>query len=554
MSIILMQIVGIIIPLIGVVVLMQKKAQTAISLRLILANFSCIVMNCGYLMFAISHEDSAARMAIKFEYAGMVLFYYCFLLFLLAYMHMKASLVPMIVWGVVEAITIGIFWIDSMRSKYFADYTFPRAGDATEAINKVQIAPESLYYLQYGMLALIMVLVFFVAIWYVFHAKLHAELISVLRLAVAQLIITGALLYQMIWHPDVEVVPIASSAAMLFVVISMMTDNFLGITEQGRAWVFDQMGDAYVIVDRLYGFLDCNQPARRLFPMLKIIKNGQGVPQDIISFFAHKGEEHEVRVIRGKVYEAMYTEIRQKSSVAGYALLLNDITTLYNYNERLRCEVEAKTQHIREVQESIITGLANVVDSRDANTGEHILRTSQVVSIFKDKLVQVDDGHKYPEEFLERVVRAAPMHDLGKISIDDRILRKAGRFTDEEYAEIKRHPAEGAKVLRNVLQKVDDYDFVKIAINVAHYHHERWDGKGYPEGLCKTEIPLEARIMALADVFDALVSKRCYKEAYSFERAFSIIEDSLKTQFDPELGKLFLECRPQLERLYDEMY
>lgn len=552
MTIILMQIVGIIIPLVGVVVLMQKKNQSAISLRLILANFSCIVMNCGYLMFAIASEDSAARMAIKFEYAGMVLFYFCFLLFLLAYMHMKASLVPMIVWGIVEAATIVIFWLDSFRSKYFAEYTFPT--DERFSIFRVQVDPHTLYYLQYGMLALIMVLVFFSAVWYVFHAKLRAELVSVLRLAIAQLIITAALVFQMLMQPDVEIVPIASSAAMLFVVISMLTDNFLGITEQGRAWVFDQMGDAYIIVDRLYGFLDCNQPARRLFPMLKIIKNGQGVPQDIISFFSHKGEEHEVRMIRGKYYEAMFTEIRQKSSVAGYALLLNDITTLYNYNERLRCEVEAKTQHIREVQESIITGLANVVDSRDTNTGEHILRTSQVISIFKEKLRQQEDVLGYSEDFLERLVRAAPMHDLGKIAIDDRILRKAGKFTDEEYAEIKRHPAEGAKVLRNVLSKVDDYDFVKIAVNVAHYHHERWDGKGYPEGLRGNEIPPEARIMALADVFDALVSKRCYKDAFSYDRAFSIIQDNLGTQFDPVLGPLFLECRPQLERLYNEMY
>ncbi|MBR5372387.1 MAG: HD domain-containing protein [Oscillospiraceae bacterium] len=552
MLIVIIQIIGILIPLFGVVTLMRKKSQSTLSLRLILANMGCLVMNCGYLMFIIAQDDSGARMAIKFEYAGTVLFYLCFLFFLFAYMHIKPAIFPLLLWGIVETATIAIFWFDDFRDRYFGDFAI--STEPTFNIFTAQVSPHFLYYLQYGLLAVIMILFFFKTIIYIFGVKLKAEKVSMVRLAISQVIITGALIFQVIKKPQIDILPFACSAAMLFVVISLMTDNFFGITEQGRAWVFDKMGDAYIIVDRLYGFLDANQPAKRLFPMLKIIKNGQGVPQDIISFFHHKGEENEVRLIRGKHYEAMFTEIRQKNTVSGYALLLNDITTLYNYNERLKHEVELKTEHIREVQNSIITGLANVVDSRDENTGEHIVRTSQVIEIFKEKLIAQHEYLGLSEEFLARVARAAPMHDLGKIAVDDRILRKAGRFTDEEYAEIKRHPAEGAKVLRKVLEKVDDTEFVNIAINVAHYHHERWDGKGYPDGLAREDIPVEARIMALADVFDALVSKRCYKDAFSFDRAFSIIEDNLETQFDPVLGRLFLECRPKLEDFYIRNY
>ena len=143
------------------------------------------------------------------------------------------------------------------------------------------------------------------------------------------------------------------------------------------------------------------------------------------------------------------------------------------------------------------------------------------------------------------------MHDLGKIAIDDAVLRKPGKYTDAEYAEMKRHPAEGAKIVENILNGVEDESFVQIAKNIALYHHEKWNGKGYPTGLSGTDIPIEARIMALADVFDALVSKRCYKEAFSYDRAFAIIEESLGEHFDPELGAVFLSCRPQLEALYD---
>ena len=115
---------------------------------------------------------------------------------------------------------------------------------------------------------------------------------------------------------------------------------------------------------------------------------------------------------------------------------------------------------------------------------------------------------------------------------------------------MKAHSAEGARIVENVLSSVEDLEFKKIAINVAHYHHEKWNGQGYPEKISRTDIPLEARIMALADVFDALVSKRCYKDNFSFDKAFQIIEEDLGTHFDPALGLEFIKCRSELEKLY----
>lgn len=149
------------------------------------------------------------------------------------------------------------------------------------------------------------------------------------------------------------------------------------------------------------------------------------------------------------------------------------------------------------------------------------------------------------------MIKAAPMHDLGKIAVDDAILRKPGKFTDEEYEIMKSHSAEGARIVESVLAQSDDEEFKRIAINVAHYHHEKWNGTGYPEKISGEDIPFEARIMALADVFDALVSKRCYKESFGYDKAFQIIEESLGSHFDPELGKVFIECREDLEKLYD---
>lgn len=208
---------------------------------------------------------------------------------------------------------------------------------------------------------------------------------------------------------------------------------------------------------------------------------------------------------------------------------------------------------IQKIQASIITGMATMVESRDNSTGGHIKRTSLVVREFSNILLEHSQEFGVDAVYVYNVVKAAPMHDMGKIAVDDAILRKPGKFSDEEYAKMKEHAAQGAVIVEKILEDIDDAEFKKIAINAAHYHHEKWDGSGYPEGISGETIPLEARIVALADVFDALVSKRCYKEAFDYDRAFRIMGESLGSHFDPKLGALFLSIRPDLERLYNEM-
>ena len=220
------------------------------------------------------------------------------------------------------------------------------------------------------------------------------------------------------------------------------------------------------------------------------------------------------------------------------------------FNDKLTNQVDEKTADIIKMHDNLIVSIATLVESRDNSTGGHIKRTSKAVKVFVEELKKAPEYAACSEKFFNDVAKAAPMHDLGKIAVLDAILRKPGRFTAEEYDMMKTHSAEGARIVENVLHEVDDLQFKQIAINVAHYHHEKWDGTGYPEKISGEAIPLEARIMALADVFDALVSKRCYKESFSFDKAFSIIEESLGSHFDPKLGKIFLTCRPELETLY----
>ena len=240
----------------------------------------------------------------------------------------------------------------------------------------------------------------------------------------------------------------------------------------------------------------------------------------------------------------------------GYQFFITDdtknqqyITLISNYNNQLEQEVVEKTKHIIDMHDKLVLGMATMVEGRDNSTGGHIKRTSDCIAILVDE-IRKDNFLKLDDEFCKDLIKAAPMHDLGKITVDDSVLRKPGRYTPEEFNEMKKHAAEGARIVKQILEGTDDKKFMEIAVNVAHYHHERFDGSGYPKGLKGEEIPLEARIMAIADVYDALVSKRVYKDRMSFEDADEIIMEGMGKHFDKNLEPYYVKARPRLEEYY----
>ncbi len=240
----------------------------------------------------------------------------------------------------------------------------------------------------------------------------------------------------------------------------------------------------------------------------------------------------------------------------GYLINVRDITeeqkvmrVMQDYNTTLNNEVEQKTEHIKEIQRRVVLGLTNMVENRDSNTGGHVKRTSDVIEYIVEE-IQKQHIYDLDEEYAEDIIRAAPMHDLGKITIENSILNKPGRLTVEEFAIMKTHSVKSGEFVKIILKDVEEQHFVDVAFNVARYHHERWDGNGYPEGLVGEMIPLEARIMAIADVYDALVSKRVYKEPMSFEKAAEIMMEGMGSQFDPNMLSAFIGCRGKLEAYY----
>ncbi len=212
--------------------------------------------------------------------------------------------------------------------------------------------------------------------------------------------------------------------------------------------------------------------------------------------------------------------------------------------------IRQKNETISKMQNALILVLADIVESRDKNTGDHVRKTAAYTRIIMKKMKEL--GY-YPEEltdrFIENVGNSAPMHDIGKIKVSDLILNKPGRLTDEEFGLMQAHTTYGREIIDKVIELVPESDYLQEAKNLAYYHHEKWNGKGYPTGIAGENIPLSARIMAVADVFDALVSKRSYKEPFSFEQAQNIIREGAGSHFDPLVADAFLKAEDDAKQI-----
>lgn len=214
---------------------------------------------------------------------------------------------------------------------------------------------------------------------------------------------------------------------------------------------------------------------------------------------------------------------------------------LERFNKNLQDIVDEKTAKVVKLQNAILKTMSDLVEFRDYNTGEHIERTQYGVSLLLDEIKRnglfketVNDWDSY------LILQSAELHDVGKIAISDHILKKPGPLTNDEFEEMKKHTVFGLKIVERIEKEADESELLSHAKIFALTHHEKWDGTGYPNGLKGEEIPLQGRIMAIADVYDALVSERPYKKAFSHEEAVKIILEGKGTQFDPVLIDLFI--------------
>ena len=380
---------------------------------------------------------------------------------------------------------------------------------------------------------------------------------------------TGMLLYilEFALNTDFSSLPFLYMTADVLIALNYERSHMHDITYLIGKNEKNHNSRGYLAIGTNGWFLSASEKCFDFLPDLRNQRADTRIPEDspsgkilntIIRNYADNGVESSTFRIGDMTcaYEISVFAFRRGGMPRGYLIDLRDVTEekrnleiLSDFNRKLNQEVEEKTHSIETIQEKIVLGLADMVENRDSNTGGHIKRTSDVIRILVED-IQARQYFPMDETFAKDIIRAAPMHDLGKVSIDSGILNKPARLTPEEYTIMKTHSTISGQMVHLLLEGVEEEHFVRTAFHVARYHHERWDGKGYPEGLVGEMIPPEARIMAIADVYDALVSKRVYKEPMSFEKAAQIMVEGRGTQFDPNMLLVFLNCREKLEHYY----
>lgn len=527
------------------------------------------IVNLAYMLMYAAHEPETAMALLKIVYISG-----CFLPWLLTMCELRlcrieaGHMVRMVTFLISSFVFLSVLTI-GYSPLFYKSLTLERVGAVW--VQQKEYGPvHSIHYI-----CMIMYLAAdLIAILYTYRKKKQVSrwILSLLFLPVL-VSMGGYYANHTLMQTGYEVMPLTYVLAQIVYLLIMHRMVYYNVSEMVIESMVQSGDTGFITVDSKGRYLGSNETAKRILPQLCLLavdrpirkeEKLQETVTDWLDRFERDPDQGRLLYTEHgaddpkeeKIYKVSVSYLYDGRKQCGYQIFMEDdtrnqqyIRLLDRYNADLQAEVAAKTERIVSMHDRFILGMATMVESRDNSTGGHIRRTSEVVRILVET-IQEDGALKLTDEFCKNIIKAAPMHDLGKIAVDDAILRKPGRFTPEEFEKMKAHAAEGARIVHEILQDTEDEAFRVIAENVAHYHHERMDGSGYPEGLTGDEIPLEARIMAVADVYDALVSKRVYKERFSFEKADQIILEGMGTQFDARLQKYYEAARPRLEAYY----
>ena len=542
-----------------------------------------LISNVGYFFLASSTHLSEALLANALSYIGGI-FLPMMVMFILA--EFSKSVLPQWFVYFIASVNVLIFLAIAMTGRYPLFYSDPKLVIYPDGVADFVYTPAHFYYARFVIIAVELILsVFFTVLAFTGKKKASFRTMFIY----VGIFVAGFIVYflEKIVNSRYELVPffylVCSIGLVYFSTRSMLYDVTLSVQEK----IEELSPYGYIVFDRKMNYIGSNVAAEKLFPEIRDAKIDSPIDPEnyalkkIVSWVKEKAapfDIHERNSLkrlglndrnpeerRFLDCELSYIHFGSSHHVLGYLVEMEDKTQQYDRSKRSddlihqarreiarsNNEVNRSLQKMKSLQESTILGMASMIESRDNSTGGHINRTASCVSLFVDKLQTCPDYADRSENYWYAVKQAAVLHDLGKIAVDDYILRKETGLTDEEYAMMKGHAEVGAVIVSKVLKEVDDKDFISVAVNVAHYHHEKYNGKGYPDGLKGEKIPLEARIMALADVFDALASERTYKKPMPYDQCFKIIEEESRSHFDPKLVDIFLNLRPQIIDLYN---
>ena len=542
----------------------------------ILLSTALFISNIGYYFLSTARTVDTAFISNTLAYIGGIFLPFIVMLKLVEFSKSK---IPDWFTFVMAFFNVLLYITVMMSEKYtfyYTDVVFDPGPPAA-----LITTPGPFYYVRFIILAVEMALsIFFTVLTYTGRRK--ASFRTMIFFVGMMFLVFVVYVTELLIDLRYELLPFFYLACSLMLNYSSKRIALYDVTLSVQEKIDEINNYAYIAFDRNYNFMGCNAQAYVFFPELDNATIDSRInPENYAlkgilkwmhdtSMYADKDDVTKKFVKDDVVINDRNPEERKhlncemsfihygtQQRIEGYLVELIDdtdqqarIEQLSFKGERLQREATKAAKKLKSLQSSTILGMAAMIESRDNSTGGHINRTTDCCALFVEHLRTLHD-YNQSENYWDAVINSSPLHDLGKIGVSDSILKKTSGLKPWEYDEMKTHAAKGAEIVKKVLVDVDDKEFVRVATNVAHYHHEKYDGSGYPDHLRGEQIPFEARIMALVDVFDALVSQRYYKEPMSYDDAFKIIHDERGSHFDPHLSKIFISLKPEIISLYE---
>lgn len=413
------QIIGILVPFVGCVSLI-KKANSRVSMYLLCANLGCLIINGSYMLLLQTETYEGAFIALKVEYFGNVVFYLMFGLFLWTYMKMKPykwAIALVSLWGIFDVIFLFLVWTGDSFHLVFRDLGFE--WNEEWGLVMLRSVPGIFYMIHYCIICLVV----FCSLIYItvrmFLVEIPSERNNLAKLVGSQFVIGVSLVLMLLFNFSFDIVPIFASTSILSIIISIRRDEFFGLKEVGREWVFDQIEDAFILVDELYGYLDSNSYAKKVFPELDSKRKNEIVSGELLTIFLN---DEKIQRIHGKYYNKKIMDMKEKGTVTGHSLLLVDITEQYELTERVR-------------EEKVRADEANQAKSAFVSNVSHEIRTPMNAIVGMTQIMLRRELPKQEREYLLNIQNSgnallAIVNDLLDMS---KIESGKMELVDEEY-------------------------------------------------------------------------------------------------------------------------
>ena len=555
--IILLQYIGI-FALIVEIFYVSRQQSSKLQMALVLLLYSSLINIVGYTMEIQAGKQQVAIQATKFSYFGKPFVVFFMYLFIMEYCNLVVPKVRRNIFFGICILICGLVSTNEYHHLYYSSVSYTQEGLFPHLILNHGV----LYNLYTAFIAY-----YFAVILWVVIRKLRQTKAAIIRkqvwmlLGMVLLSMLSLVLFLLHLTNGYDTTALAYLVAAFIFERLVRKYRLFDTLTLAQEEAVNHMANGLIVMgtagevlysneeaDRILSCLEQEEVSRELEDLKKLAREQEYLFLDTCA--AADGEKHQTS--EKCVYELALHDISKGETTYGQTLTMAEITDRYYYTERLQRELRSKTKEVVQIQRDIIGSFAAMIEARDGITGLHIKNTGNLVRVLVNVMAQ-DDRYKdiITPEYADMVAAAARLHDIGKIAIPDRILQKEGKLTEEEFAVMKTHPEEGARILKSTLKDLENDTYCEIAYDMALYHHEKYNGAGYPKGIKGEEIPLSARIMAVADVYDALRSKRHYKEGFSKEKSMAIMEESRGSHFDPEIDDIFLAHIDEMEEVLD---